>query len=79
MGRKAKSEGRTPFAKRVYACMNLMGLTRKELAKKAGIDYSTLNAWFTVDRNIPNAVNAVAVAVVLNTSVEYLITGEERC
>ncbi|MCL2174453.1 MAG: helix-turn-helix domain-containing protein [Treponema sp.] len=78
MGRKAKPGIKTPFAERILACMNLMGLSRKELAKKAGIDESTLNSWFKAERKVPNAVNAVAVATVLNTSVEYLITGEER-
>jgi transcriptional regulator with XRE-family HTH domain len=58
--------------------MNRQELTVKELAKKSGVTHWAIHSWFKDLAKIPNAVNAVAVAKVLKTSVEYLITGEDN-
>jgi len=67
----------TAFAKRVESEMIRQELTVKELSKKSGVTHWTIYSWFKDIAKIPNAVNAVAIAKVLNTSVEYLIIGEE--
>lgn len=67
----------TAFAKRLIVEMETNQLTIANLAKKAGLNKYTIYAWIK-DGKTPNAINAVAVATVLKTSVEYLITVEER-
>lgn len=49
--------------------------TQRELAEKIDEPYNTLQSWINRDR-LPNAVQAVKIADVLNTSVEFLVTGK---
>ena len=50
-------------------------LTQKELSEMTGISINTIRGWFSKDL-IPDTLIAVKVAKALNTSVEYLITGQ---
>lgn len=64
------------FAKRLKNELRRNNMTQLSLAKKVGISISALRGYFD-DGKMPRADNAVAIAQVLGTSVEYLITGNE--
>ena len=49
-------------------------LTQKELAEKTNISVNTIRGWFSKDL-IPDVFTAVKIAKTLNTSVEFLVTG----
>ena len=51
-------------------------MSQKELAKATEISYNTLQSWMTKDR-LPDALDSVRIARVLDVSVEYLVTGVE--
>ncbi len=53
------------------------GLLVKELAHKSGIKKQTLDNYLSTHNSIPNAEMAVKIAKALDTSVEFLITGEK--
>ena len=50
-------------------------MTQKQLADSIKVSYNTFQSWITKDR-LPNAEQAVKIAMALNTSVEYLVTGK---
>lgn len=50
------------------------GLTQKELAEKTNISVNTIRGWFSKDL-IPDVFTAVKIAKALNTSVEFLVSG----
>ncbi len=50
-------------------------LTQKELTKKIEISYNTMQSWITKNR-LPDVEQALKIATVLNTSIEYLVTGK---
>lgn len=50
------------------------GLTQKELAEKTNISVNTIRGWFSKDL-IPDVFTAVKIAEALNTSVEFLVSG----
>jgi transcriptional regulator with XRE-family HTH domain len=51
--------------------------THEWVAKKAGVSFNTFQGW--ISKGIyPRANEAVRIAAVLNTSVEYLVTGAAR-
>ena len=52
------------------------GLLDKEVAAKANISKRTIDSYVGVQGCIPSADVAVRLAQVLNTTVEYLVTGE---
>ena len=52
-------------------------ITKKDLAEKIKISYNTLQSWITKDR-LPDAEQAVKIAEYLNTTVEYLVTGNQK-
>ena len=57
--------------------LNYQGLSYKTFAERVGISINTLNMY--IYRNsIPSADIAVKMAQELNTTVEYLITGERK-
>lgn len=62
------------FWLRVKAKLDYQGLTQRELSARIGESYNTLQSWINRNR-LPNAEQAVRVADVLNTSVEFLVTG----
>ena len=57
--------------------MEYIGLTRKELAEKAGIKKRALDAYLEAQQSIPPADKAAQMAAALGVSVEYLVTGNE--
>lgn len=63
------------FFKRLDDCMHRRAMQRKELAIETGINYSTLQSYWSKHR-IPKAEDLVSIARVLGTTSEYLITGE---
>ena len=52
-------------------------ITQKDLAEKIKISYTTLQSWITKAR-LPDAEQAVKIAEYLNTTVEYLVTGNQK-
>lgn len=53
------------------------GISQKELAVKIDESYNTLQSWINRDR-LPNVVQAVKISKILNTTVEYLVTGKKQ-
>jgi transcriptional regulator with XRE-family HTH domain len=51
--------------------------TQEWIAKKAGISFNTFQGWIAKEI-YPRVNDAVRIAVSLNTSVEYLVTGAIR-
>ncbi|WP_041866103.1 helix-turn-helix domain-containing protein [Sediminispirochaeta smaragdinae] len=64
------------FIDRVKEELRNQKKTQEWLAWKAGISYNTLKGW-TAKGRLPNVEQATAIAKALNTTVEYLVTGEE--
>lgn len=65
------------FWNNVKAELEYLGLSQKELSAKTGINLGTLKN--QICRNvIPDAESAVKIAKVLNTTVEYLVTGKDE-
>ena len=52
-------------------------IAQKELAERTEISVNTIRGWFSKDL-VPDVFNAVKVAKALNTTVEYLVTGENN-
>ena len=65
------------FLERLKDELSYQGLTQKELAEKTDISVNTIRGWFSKDL-VPDVFNAVKVAKALNTTVEYLVTGENN-
>lgn len=57
--------------------LEYQGISQKELAKSILESYNTVQSWINKDR-LPNAEQAVKIAKILHTSVEYLVTGEDK-
>lgn len=57
--------------------LDYCGLSQKELTKAIDISYNTLRTWLNTNR-LPDAAQAVKIAKVLHTSVEYLVTGTDE-
>ena len=51
-------------------------LSQEEIADKIGVSRQSVSKWET-DACAPDAYNLIALANVLNTSVEYIVTGEK--
>ena len=66
----------TDFWERVKTLRKAKKLTQEELAHSAGVDSNNLKQQI-FHKRIPSAEDSVSIARVLNTSVEYLITGTE--
>lgn len=64
------------FGKRLKVCIARTGVTQKVFARDFGISYSTLSG-YTTDARQPDLDTLTKLAKALNTSLEYLITGEE--
>lgn len=65
------------FWLRVRDILDYQNCTQKELAEKINERYNTLQSWINRNR-LPNAEQAVKIAKVLNTSVEFLVDGTSR-
>lgn len=53
------------------------GITQKDLALAIDESYNTVQSWINKDR-LPNVEQAVKIAKILNTSVEFLTIGKEN-
>ena len=60
------------FVVRLKHRMEYLGITQRELAKRAGITYPAISRWFNY-KNGPTAMNLVKIAKVLAVKPEYLI------
>lgn len=65
------------FRENLKECIEYKGLIIKELAVQTGISKRTIDTYVDNRAVIPNAEIAVKLAKALDTSVEYLVTGEE--
>lgn len=63
------------FWLRVKDKLDYQDITQRDLAEKINESYNTLQSWINRNR-LPNAEQAVKIADVLNTSVEFLVTGK---
>ena len=65
-----------PFLKRVKLLMNDLDWSQTRLALEAGVRETTVRSWFS--RNTyPTVDNAHLIADALNTTVDYLVTGQD--
>ncbi len=62
---------------RIKKIMKNKDITAKDLGLLTGIGYRTIESWTSTKKIMPRADSAVKIARALNTSVEYLVTGEE--
>lgn len=60
---------------RVKDILDYQDITQKDLSGKIDESYNTLQSWINRDR-LPNAEQAVKIARILNTSVEFLVSGK---
>ena len=65
------------FWNNVKELLDIQNLTQKELSAKTGINLGTLKNQICREV-IPDAVEAVAIAKALKTTVEFLVTGKEE-
>ena len=56
--------------------LDYKGISQKDLAAAIDESYNTLRTWQKNDR-LPDAAQAVKIAKVLQTTVEYLVTGTD--
>jgi transcriptional regulator with XRE-family HTH domain len=64
------------FRENLKAELEYQGILVKELAEKSGVSKKTIDHYLTSDPREPLVSNAVAIAKVLNVSVEYLVDGK---
>lgn len=64
------------FRENLKAELLYQGILVKELSAKTGISKRTLDNYLREKGSMPPADYAVLIAKALNTSVEYLVTGE---
>lgn len=64
------------FYENVKKLVKINNLTLRTFIESLGINYDTYNGQKRLN-NLPRADEAVKIAKALNTSVEYLVTGEE--
>jgi len=65
------------FGERIKYELEYLGMTQKELARKAGMNVFSIYDYCSNRKTIPRVDYAIAIAKVLGVSVEYLVTGEE--
>ncbi len=58
--------------------MDSKDITSKELSFKTSIKYDTITSYLKTDGPEPSASKAVLIAQALGTSVEYLVTGNDK-
>ena len=64
------------FRERLREEISFVGLSNKELAAKAGITLRSLVSYVSGQSCMPSADVAVKIARALDTTVEYLVTGQ---
>ena len=63
------------FWTRINELIKLNGLKQETVCQKCGINYQPFRGWI-VRGTYPDALQTVKIAKLLDTSVEYLVTGE---
>ncbi len=63
------------FWQRINSLIKAQKVTQEWVSKTADVKYQTFRNWSARDI-IPDAIQAVRIAQALNTTVEYLVTGE---
>ena len=66
------------FKENLKSELDYQGMLVKELSLKSGIKKQTLDNYLSTHNSVPNAEIAVKIAKALGTTVEYLITGENK-
>lgn len=66
------------FGDNLREMMKAMDITASELSVKTDISKDTINSYLKTNGPIPSADKAVKIADILNTSVEFLVTGFEK-
>lgn len=66
------------FSDNLRELMKAMDITATELSAKTDISRDTINSYLKTKGPIPSADKAVKIAQVLQTSVEFLVTGFEK-
>ena len=61
---------------RIISLRKAQRFSQEEIADKIGVSRQAVSKWET-DACAPDAYNLIALAKVLNTSVEYIVTGNE--
>ena len=64
------------FLLNLKAQLAYKNLSQKELSALTGISINTIRGWFSKD-SYPDVFSAQKVAQALNTSVDYLVTGQK--
>lgn len=65
-----------PFWKNVNLLIKRLDTTQEPICQNLGISINTLRGWIAKDL-LPRADDALKIAQALDTTVEYLFTGEE--
>lgn len=65
----------TPFLENLKERLRSKNMTQKELAEKTGISVNTIRGWFSKDFT-PDVLTAQKIAEVLDTTIDYLVTGK---
>lgn len=63
------------FSERLEELAGIKGLTQKAIAKYAGVRYASISDWKS-NESFPRADTALKIARILETTVEYLVTGK---
>lgn len=66
------------FSENLREAMKVMGITTKELSAMTNLKEDTISSYLKTNGAMPTAEKAVKLANVLNTSVEFLVTGFEK-
>lgn len=71
-----KSMNDSPYWNRVKELLKNKHMTQVDLCQKTGIIIGTMKGW-QVNNRLPGSEESVQIAKTLDTTVEYLVTGEE--
>lgn len=67
----------TETGKRIVELLDKRGMTRKELAQKAGVTQATISHYIKGNRS-PKGETIARIADVLNTTTDYLLGAEKK-
>ncbi|MCL2609158.1 MAG: helix-turn-helix transcriptional regulator [Treponema sp.] len=68
---------KSDFRRYLRAELDFRGLTVRDLSDRTGIPMATLNSYIGARASMPPADVAVRIAVALDVSVEFLVTGRD--
>lgn len=70
------NENAEPFWERVKELIKINSTTQEWLAGQCDVSLGMVKSWI-FNKRLPDAAQAVRIAKALQTSVEYLVTGED--